>query len=247
MGKSSKDKDRRAIVEQMRRDQKRAEKRRTYAIIAACAAVGLVIIGLGAYPVIKDARTDAKLSGTALDSLGVPAAQAGCQDVQATPATGSADHKPDGERIFYEEAPPASGPHYASPAPFNRKFYTADDRPPLETLVHNLEHGYSILWYNETIAADPQKLADVEAIAKKFPSDSDPKNKFIVAPWTADDGKPFPDGTHIALTHWSMGGTNGNPEGQQGLHQFCAEPSGEVVAKFVEDYPHTDSPEPNAA
>ena len=41
-----KDKDRRAVVEQMRREQQRSEKRRTRLIIAACAVVALAI-GIG--------------------------------------------------------------------------------------------------------------------------------------------------------------------------------------------------------
>lgn len=247
MAKSTKDKDRRAIVEQMRKEQQRGEKRRTYSIVAACAVVGLVIIGFGAYPVIMDARTQSELGGKDLSAIGVKAGQAGCQDVTTTKATGSADHKPEGERIFYNEAPPASGPHYAVPAPFDRKFYTDQERPQVEQLVHNLEHGYNILWYDSTIAENDEQLAQVKAIANKFPNDSDPENKLIAAPWTSEDGEPFPDGTHIALTHWSMGGTNGNPEGQQGIHQYCAKVSGDVVSQFVEDYPYTDSPEPNAA
>ena len=44
-----------------------------------------------------------------------------------------------------------------------------------------------------------------------------------------------------------MGDTNGNPEGQQGITQYCGEPSGEVVSTFIEDYPYTDSPEPGAS
>ena len=51
--------------------------------------------------------------------------------------------------------------------------------------------------------------------------------------------------THVALTHWSMGGTNGNPEGQHGVWQYCKDVSGEVVEQFMDDYPYTDSPEPN--
>ena len=35
-----------------------------------------------------------------------------------------------------------------------RKFYTSDDRPAVATLVHNLEHGFTLLWYDETIADD---------------------------------------------------------------------------------------------
>ena len=249
MGKSSKAsksevKDRRAVVEQMRREQQRAEKKRTYAIIGACAVVGLVIIGAALYPVLKQNQV---ASGD-LETIGASAGQAGCQDVTTAPASGSADHKPEGEKIFYEDAPPAFGPHYAITAPITRKFYTADDRPQVEQLVHNLEHGYNILWYDETVADDDDLLNQVRAITTKFPGATDPANKFIAAPWTADDGEPFPDGTHVALTHWSVGGEpGGDPSEQEGIWQYCEAPSGEAVSSFVDDYPYTDSPEPGAA
>jgi hypothetical protein len=246
VAKASKDKDRRAVVEQMRREQQRAEKRRTTAIVGACVVVGLVIIGLGAYPVIKDSMTQNELDGRDLSALGVPAAQAGCTDVMAKPATGSADHRPEGTDLPYTDSPPATGPHYPTWAPIARKFYAPQDRPDVGYLVHNLEHGYNIMWYDETVADNEEQLAAVEAIANKFPG-TDLENKFIAAPWTAEDGEPFPDGAHVALTHWSMGGTNGNAEGQQGITQYCDAPSGEVVAQFVEDYPYTDSPEPGAS
>ena len=115
-------------------------------------------------------------------------------------------------------------------------------------LVHNLEHGYNILWYDETVAADDGLLKEIEDIAGKFPGSTDPRNKFIAAPWTSEDGADFPQGSHIALTHWSAGGTSGGePSDQEGIWQYCEAPSGEAVASFVEDYPFTDSPEPNAA
>ena len=43
----------------------------------------------------------------------------------------------------YNSDPPTSGPHAA---PVEAGFY--DDAPPEENLVHNLEHGYVIIWYN---------------------------------------------------------------------------------------------------
>ena len=69
-------------------------------------------------------------------------------------------------------------------------------------------------------------------------------DKFIALPWTEEDGKAFPDGAHVALTHWYA--DPDTLEDQQGIWQYCDAPSGEVVAQFVEDYPYTDSPEPNA-
>ena len=246
MAKASKDRDRRAVVEQLRRDQARAEKRRTALIIGAAVLVGLVIVGLAAYPLVMDARTQSELGGRDLATLGVPAEQAGCSEVQATKATGSADHRPEGSPLDYDASPPATGPHYPTWAPMTRKFYTPDDRPEVGYLVHNLEHGYNLLWYDESVAEDEEELALVEAVARKFPG-TDFENKFIAVPWTAEDGEPFPDGARYALTHWSLGGTHGNPEGQLGISQYCDELSGEVVEQFVQDYPYTDSPEPGAS
>ena len=44
----------------------------------------------------------------------------------------------------YSSEPPSSGPHYATPA--QAGFY--DQAPADENLVHSLEHGYVIIWYN---------------------------------------------------------------------------------------------------
>ena len=98
-----------------------------------------------------------------------------------------------------------------------RKFYTAQDRPALGTLVHNLEHGYTILWYDDTVAKDSDQMDQIRAIADKFAGTTDLRDKFKAVPWTADDGKAFPDGQHIAFTHWSVGGTqNAAPARQAG-------------------------------
>ena len=234
-------KDRRAVVEQMRRDQQRAERRRTIIIISACLVVGLVIIGAAAVPLIKQSR----LSSKSLADLGVSSGSAGCQDVVKKKASGVQDHKPEGTDIEYADAPPAFGPHYPTPAAFSRKFYTADDRPRVEQVVHNLEHGYNLLWYDDTVAKDADQLAAVKAIAAKF-SGTKQTDKFIALPWTSDDGKAFPKGTHVAMTHWSVGGDPSDATKANGIWQYCAQPSGAEVASFVKDYPYTDSPEPDA-
>jgi hypothetical protein len=240
-----KDQDRRAVVEQMRRDQKRKERRQSLMVLGAAVTVGAVIIGIAVWQFMKaDGGSANQLAG-----LGVAASEAGCQEVVTKDAEGANDHRPDGEKILYENSPPAAGPHWGSylQGPEIRKLYTVDDRPAVEKLLHSLEHGHTILWYDETIIEDDQAMEELEAIARKFPSNTDFNDKFIAAPWTSEDGDAFPDDTHVALTHWSMGGTNGNPEGQQGVWQYCAEVSGEIVEEFMGDYPYSDSPEPNAA
>ena len=241
MGKSTKDRDRRAVVEQLRRDQQRGERRRTIVVISVCVVVGLVIIGLAAYPLIKQSR----LNSRPLASIGASEKAAGCQPVVKKKATGNQEHKPEGTPITYDDAPPAFGPHYPVTAPFERKFYTAKDRPDVEYVVHNLEHGYSLLWYDETIAKDPKKLEAVKAIANKYEG-TKLTDKFIALPWTSKDGKAFPSGTHVALTHWSAGGDPSDVSKQQGIWQYCATPSGAVTEQFTKDYPYSDSPEPQA-
>jgi hypothetical protein len=245
VAKAKKGADRRAVVEQMRREQKRKERRKSLMILGAAVTVGAIIIGYAVWAAVQESEED----GRALSSIGVPASEAGCQEVVTKKAEGNNDHRAEGEDIPYEESPPAAGPHWGQFLSGNqiRKFWTTDDRPPVERLVHSLEHGHTILWYDETIADDDAAVEELRAIADKFPSNTSLEDKFMAAPWTAEDGDPFPDGTHVALTHWSLGGTNGNPEGQIGVWQYCADVSGEVVEQFMEDYPYSDSPEPGAA
>jgi len=50
----------------------------------------------------------------------------------------------------YNSDPPTSGPHYLQPA--QAGFY--DEALPDEQLVHNLEHGYVVIWYNCTKLTD---------------------------------------------------------------------------------------------
>jgi hypothetical protein len=235
------DRDRRAVIEQMRRDQQRKERRRTYIVIAVCVVVALVIVGAAAVPLIKQTAA----SKGALGDLGAAEKSAGCQPIIKKQATGNQQHKPEGTTITYPDSPPAFGPHYPVTAPFARKFYTKDDRPKLEYLVHNLEHGYNILWYDDTVAKNGDELAAVKAIASKF-SGQKLTDKFIAAPYTSSDGKAFPKGAHVAITHWSAGKDPSDPAKQKGIWQYCAKPSGAVVSQFVKDWPYTDSPEPQA-
>ena len=86
--------------------------------------------------------------------------------------------------------------------------------------MHNLEHGYTIVWYDETIADDGEAMTELEAVGKKFPGTTNLRYKFYAAPWTDDDVKrvgPFPKGEHIAFTHWSAGGAGEtDPTKQEG-------------------------------
>ena len=128
------------------------------------------------------------------------------------------------ERDIESQAPDVSG----------RDFYTATDRPVLETLVHNLEHGYTILWYDGTKVKDTTLLKDVADQANKEPEAS---GKFKVVEWDPSRGA-FPADKPYALSHWAK---------DAGHRQLCGDLSGQVVVDFVKKYPKDDTQEPGAA
>ena len=244
---------RQAVIDDIRKKQRGGEKRRGFAIVGVCVLVAVLIVGAAAYRPVKSWWDLRKYEDLALADIGGPAST--CRKVKEQAADGNQDHQPTGTQLTYEDAPPAFGPHWneanVAPAPFNRKFYTSKDRPELEALVHNLEHGYTILWYDETAADDGDTMSQIEALADKFrASDDNFRFKFIAAPWTDEDVKEsgaFPDGEHIAMTHWSAGGSGETDASKQvGVFQYCSEPSGAALEDLMLKYPYTDSPEPNA-
>jgi hypothetical protein len=129
--------------------------------------------------------------------------------------------------------PPSSGKHYPDWASVNRRFYKVKDRPRIENLVHNLEHGYTLVWYDDTVTGD--QLKALENISVKLGSDTKTR-KFIASPWDPAYGS-FPSGKHIGIAHWS-----GNKHGHR---QMCGKVSGEAIEAFIKKYPQTDAPEPN--
>jgi len=235
--------DRRAVVDAIRKQQRGAERTRGYAIVGVCAFVALLIVGLAAYQPIKGWLDDRKFDSVALADVGK--APSVCQKPTTVKADGNQQHEPTGTQIDYPDSPPAFGPHWnepgQAPVPIHQRFYTEDNRPELEELVHNLEHGFTILWYDDTAANNPSMLADVKSIAARL-DDSDTNNRysFKAVPWTKDDGDAFPSGKHIALTAWTVDSAGD----QWGEWQYCSKPSGEAVQDFMAKFPYTNAPEP---
>ncbi len=251
MAKKPSKSDRQKVIDEIRRKQKGAEKRRGYAIVGVCALVAVLIVAAAAYRPVRNWWDLRKFKDVDLASIGAPASS--CGKVTTEPADGTSDHVPQPQQVTYTTAPPAFGQHWneagVAPAPFDVKFYT-DDRPELEALVHNLEHGYTILWYDQETADDATSMNEIEALSDKFRADDENfRFKFIAAPWTSEDEKEsgkFPDGQHVALSHWSVGGAGESDASKQvGAFLYCSEPSGAALEKFMLDYPYTDSPEPN--
>jgi hypothetical protein len=224
--------------------RKKEQRRRNLGLLAICLVLS---IGLLSYPVYLFAQ-DYIARHSTIEELGTSAAAAGCDPIAEHPATGNQEHVADGTKVTYDQSPPDSGKHYPVPAPFTKRFYTAADRPPVSTLVHNLEHGYTIVWYRNNLAK--KQVNVLRSISKTFGNDdTNPANKFIAAPWDdVADGGAMPAGKDIVITHWYADPSDPtDPSLQKGVRQACVAVSGQVIKDFMAKYPHTNSPEPSGA
>jgi len=244
--------ERRQRLAEIQRQQKARERRSTLTIVGVCGALLVLLAGFITYGIIDARRTaEANRPANLILTLGAPASAAACDPVTTDAAAGQGQHvgpgtdKPQQLKVDYATVPPSTGPHFVQPAVDGRGFYTAVDSPPIETLVHNLEHGYTVLWYlpgeEQAQGATLRQVAEVGA--RLDPS----KGKLIVAPWNDAYGA-FPAGKKYALSHWSATlDAQGQIASQAGHRQLCGALSGQVVLDFVTRYPSTDSPEPRGA
>jgi hypothetical protein len=240
--KNPKNIERRAMVEQLRKEQARKERMRSLLILGVCVVVVIGLLGAAIWKYLDDKRANDALAGTALAKIGVSKTAASCNAVVTKPTDKNQNHVPDPTAITYADAPPAFGAHRPTPAAFGRPFYTVDDRPEVAQLVHNEEHGYTIAWYDETAAKDQTEMDNLEAIAKKY---QDADERFIAAPWTSSDGAAFPDGKHIVLTRWSADADKPSDQAKQrGNWQYCGAVSGAVISDFFDTWTNAQSPEP---
>lgn len=229
------EKDRKARLDEASRQQARAERRRTVLVAGVAAAL---VIGLGA-AVTKVVLGEQ--AGQDITRIGPSTSAAGCDPVITDPASGNNVHvgpgtqSPNVTTVRYTTVPPSSGEHHGEPEYPARAFYTATDRPALESLVHNLEHGYTVLWY--TSATSATQVEDLKRISDLAREDPNTNAKFIVSAWDEARGA-FPAGKTVALSHWGK---------DNGYRQLCGAVSGAAVKDFVAAHPWRDSPEPDAA
>lgn len=199
----------------------------------------LVVLGLAVAGVLIATNDDSEGTGSATPDPSAP--PVACGEVISKPVGKSALHVSPPDTVDYADAPPAFGDHWPAPASFGRPFYS-EDRPTVEELVHNMEHGYTIAWYDETAAADEDAMDQLKEIAVAYQQDGE---RFIAAPWLAADGGAFPDGTHVALTRWSADPQNqGAVATQRGNWQYCGTVDPEAIKVFFKTWPNQASAEP---
>lgn len=95
----------------------------------------------------------------------------------------------------YNSNPPTSGKHYEKP--LQAGFYNPGDvqaQYPAGHLVHSLEHGYIIFWYNCSLLVDEAACTDLKSQIKQV-MDGENNNKVIAYPWESTD-------VPVVMTSW---------------------------------------------
>jgi hypothetical protein len=123
-----------------------------------------------------------------------PAAEQAVEDARCTPIRETADegqsHIGEGDPSpEYRTTPAASGPHRPVTLPPDVSVYHEPVDEP--TAVHNLEHGYTLLYYRpEEPTVSPDVVAILEGLAREF-------EKVVVAPHAG-----LPEEAGLALVAW---------------------------------------------
>lgn len=135
-------------------------------------------------------------------------------------------HFEPGTEIEYSSNPPSSGPHY--PLTLNSGFYEEDQGSeipfPESYIVHNLEHGYVVFWYNcsQLSDSDCEELKDqIRDVLSEVGGE-----KVIVFPWSNMEEV-------LVITSWGM---------VLRFERFDADMAGDFV---LENRSNPRAPEPN--
>ncbi|HLF70816.1 MAG TPA: DUF3105 domain-containing protein [Dehalococcoidia bacterium] len=110
-----------------------------------------------------------------------------------------------GDSLCYTSNPPTSGPHSSTPMSFK----VLDNPGPKENLIHNMEHGGIVVWYNTT------DQAVIDQLKKVVQGEIDRRRLVVMTAYSGMEPNT------IALTAWTR------------LDKFSA---GELTDKRVETF-----------
>jgi hypothetical protein len=146
-------------AERERREQQAAATDRRKRVVGYAAGGALVLVAIAAIVVIavtsggggSSSGRSAEPDTAQVKSVAIPAKQATTLEAAAKAASCKVQTFPSEGRqhvsgqVKYKTNPPTSGNHYEFPA--QDGMYTPDSAPTMESLVHSLEHGRVVFWY----------------------------------------------------------------------------------------------------
>ncbi|GIU97107.1 MAG: hypothetical protein KatS3mg013_0910 [Actinomycetota bacterium] len=195
-----------------RREQARLEREAIQARLerrARARRIGTALVLVGVLVAVAAIVLLARGGGTAevpapqalLQQADEAARAAACEEVRTTPPYGAQDRDhvatlPD--LATYPSTPPASGPH----GDFTLPAGVYDAPPPLDQVLHSLEHGAAVVWYDPALANE-----EIDRIEAFFSQPVDrvaaSQDRVIVAPYDyPGQAGRLPDGVGMALVAW---------------------------------------------
>ena len=212
VSKKLEEKQRRREAEERKKEALRKAHRRRNLLTTV---VALLVLGAVVAAIVVQRNSEK----TATQNYGVPVADANCGEVEEQEIQGAdhidvgAAHEP------YSTNPPTSGPHYNEPGlgPVQTGFYSDAAEAPPEGVVHNLEHGMIVIYYNPDAPSDV--LADIELAV------DDESVATVATPWSGIDGD-----ANLVLTAW-------------GQSQSCELVSRDVINDFRREFQGIAGPE----
>ena len=222
---------RRLEIEAAKRQARAAERRRSWLLAGSALGVGALLIVIVEVP---RWTAPTPVANRSLTHLGVSAAKAACSAVTSptVEAKGDVPATTSGKAtvVKYKNTPPTSGKSFTTPADNTVHFYSVGSGPAPETLVRNLQDGYTVLWYTPSL--DQKQVDQLTYVGDKGSAVAQ-SDKFIVAPWDTKRGA-FPAGKSVALAAW-------------GSVQFCAGVNGTTVQSFISSHPPSKAPTPTGS
>lgn len=198
--------DRRQRIDEMRKQQRAAERRKNFMFTGAAIVVALILILAAVIPAyLHDKHQKAKAKqATKVLQLKPTAAEtaAGCSGVHQDPVSPAAQHVT--TPIDYTKStfgdteggttpiPPSGGQHNPVSLGDTTRFYPLSEKPRPERAVHNLEHGYIVVWYDSKLPASEVTKLQAMATSPKL-------SRLLVVGWWQSD---LPDNKHVVLTSW---------------------------------------------
>lgn len=209
---------RRAAEERKKQETKREQRKKNLVTLL----IAFLVMGAVAALVISDRN---QRSGP----VGVAADEANCGPKENVEASDNQHIDPGAPHEPYNSNPPTNGPHWpvGDLAPVPTGFYDTPQDP--EAVVHNLEHGQIVLWYDP--AAPQQVKDDLEAIVEK---------QIATTVATPYDGL---EDYNFYMTAWNKGPGDGEDSFGTGYLQGCEIVSEEVINDFRRNH-QGKSPEP---
>jgi hypothetical protein len=220
--------DRRQRLEELRRQQRSAERRKNFIFAGSAILIAIGLIAAAVIPAyLHDKHQKDKVKElTKVKQLAPTAAEtaAGCTGVHQDAVSPAGVHVTtpiDYSKEPYGDTeggtppiPPSGGRHNPVSLGDTVRFYPLSEKPRPERAVHNLEHGYIVAWYDSKLpAADVTTLKTMASTLQRF----------LVVGWYQSE---LPAGKHLVLTSW-------------GRTERCGTANVNVIKNFINN--HVDS------